>query len=149
MGRVENTGEVHTHVHTHTQLRHYHIQTHTHTTKTLSHSNTHTHTSRCIMALGWLCNTQMGRKIERGGSKIKSFSPLLSLSVSLFCLLFFYSCSCPSSSVATVFMTGLWKVWFWPKIVSTLSTLFRPSKNGMRSRSSVSFGSSNHDVTGT
>ena len=39
--------------------------------------------------------------------------------------------------------------WFWPRMVRTLSTLSRASKNGMRSRSSVSLGSSNHDVTGT
>ena len=46
-------------------------------------------------------------------------------------------------------MMGLWKVWFCPKILNTLSTLLSPSKNGMRSSSSVSLGSSNHDVTGT
>lgn len=45
---------------------------------------------------------------------------------------------------------GLWKGgWFCPRTVTTLSTFSKASKNGIRSRSSVSFGSSNHDVTGT
>lgn len=35
-----------------------------------------------------------------------------------------------------------------PSTVSTSSTLSSASKNGIRSRSSVSFGSSNHELTG-
>ena len=39
--------------------------------------------------------------------------------------------------------------WLRPSTVRTLSTLSRASKKGIRSSSSLSFGSSNHDVTGT
>ena len=46
--------------------------------------------------------------------------------------------------------SSLWRrAGFWANTVSTLSTLSRASKKGRRSLSSVSFGSSNQDVTGT
>ena len=41
------------------------------------------------------------------------------------------------------------RVLLCPRTVNTLSTFSSASKKGIKSRSSVSLGSSNHDVTGT
>ena len=57
---------------------------------------------------------------------------------------------CVLASGTLLMLREFWKGgWFCPSTVSTLSTLSRASKNGMSSRSSVSLGSSNQDVTGT
>ena len=62
------------------------------------------------------------------------------------------SCYKSSSCLVGVILLGTsgppsWR--FCPRTDTTSSTLSRASKNGIRSNSSVSSGSSNHDVTGT